>query len=630
MANGSHSSPFPGQRPRANAIAPEAPQTRPRSNAVFVKEMTDAAASQRAGELVNDVYEHVMKGTPGFKHRILHGGRTFVHTDVKNNARSQVGHVAGIGLAVAAAASVPFTAGLTVAGPVLVGLGAWGFKKGMTACMHSYMKRQVKQAVRKEHWPTAPLDSKTTALSVDMLNSFVYDLDELKKDYQNYQKAWKKKKRNPLSFEAMRDQAIANFGNLSKQRANHAVGWGPDPYTKVCIRIARLIYYGNWLMIYLTLLEKEAAGRVEHASENMKGLFEQIIHQVHWTGNHQKCHQVCYRPKFEELQVRSIPAAQHQVDVDNALRVLKNPASLERLQPKQELRIPSPDEQQVESMLTPEGKGKLETIEENPFVEAFQEGAEFNAGYSGDLVASNLAGTPTDSPDLNTLQADLITEAFEAANVVNSLAQKNYSEAVLTASLAAVREGASIGATRAGAAVSTMLSNASAGNAVTALINESVGVAIDKTKESFTYNRPVLKSVESMLHTSVSGEPPNVDQEIAKLLKKGQKGVMDRLIRKVNFHYPYLIGTYAKEAHAYAQKIAQRIQARRLAFASCTEACEVVKRMVKIHRYAGKLHLHISLLRAGIRSILAGIYLEGAKPPIGNEAISSAIGNKQL
>lgn len=632
--------PAPGQtRSRANAIAPQnlpqsnafAPQTRPRSNAVFVTEVTDAKAAERARELVNDVFEHVMKGSPGYKHRIVHGARTFVHTDVKNNARSQVGHVAGIGIAVAAAASVPFTAGLTMVVPALIGLSAWGLKKGLNAGNHSYMKKQIKQAIRDGHWPTTPLDGKTTTLSVDMLNSLVYDLGELKKDYRNYQKAIQKKKGNVLSFEAMREKAIADFEQLSKQRANPAFGSGPDPRAKVCIRIARLIYYGNWLLLYLAIFEKEVQANVERAAEPMKGLFEQIVRQVHWGGNHGKCGNVCYGPSFDQLQTRSIPKAQHGAAVDVAMRVLENPAALERLQPKKELKIVSPDEQQIEAKLTPEKSDWLEKVEENSLVEAFREAAEFDAGYAGNFVASNLAGNPTASPELNTVQADLITGAFEIANISKSLIQKNYSEAILTASLAGVREGASIGATRAGAAFGTMLSNASAGNAVTALINETVGIAIDKTKESFTYNRPVLKSVETMLNGSVMGEQPKVDEEIAKLLEKGQKGVMDRLIRKVNFHYPGLIGEYAKEAHSYAAKFEQRIQGGKVPIASCTEACRAVKRMVKVNRYAGKLHLHIALLRSGIRIILEGVY--GAKPITGgpsNEKIFNSITNEML
>jgi hypothetical protein len=639
MPNPNQPFPAPGQtRSRANAVAPQnlpqsnafAPQTRPRSNAVFVTEVTDAKAAERARELVNDVFEGVMKNAPGFTHRVVHGGRTFVHTDVRNNARSQVGHVAGVGIAVAAAASVPFTAGLSVVAPVLIGLSAWGFKKGLSACMHSHMKKQVKQAIRGGHWPTAPLDEKTTALSMDMLNSFVYDLDELKKDYQNYKKTAKKKKASALSFEAMREQAMGNFDHFSKQRANYGLIGGPDAYTKVCVRIARLVYYGNWLLIYLKIFEKEANGKVERAAEQMKGLFEQIVRQVHWGGNHQKCANVCYGPSFDQLLTRSIPEAQHRAEIEAAMRVLDNPAALERLRPKQELRIVSPDEQQIDSLLTPENPDLLEKFENNAGVEAFKEATEFEAGYAGNFVASTLAGNPTDSSDLNTMQADLITEAFEVANVSKSLIQKNYSQAILDASLMGAREAASIGATRAGAAVGTMLNNASAGNAVTALINETVGIAIEKTKESFTYNRPVLKSVETMLNGSVAGEQPKVDQEIATLLEKGKKGVMDRLLRKVNFHYPYLVGKYAKEAHAYVAKFEQRIQGGRLPIASCTEACEAVKRVVKIHRYAGKLHLHLALLRSGIQSILAGIYLEGAKPVTGNKAVFDSITNESL
>lgn len=611
-------------------------QTRPRRNAVFINEFTDVEASKRAAELVNDVYEHVMKKTPGFKHRIVHGARTFCHTDVKNNARSQVGHVVGIGFAVAAAASVaaiPVTGGISFIGPALVGLGAWGAKKGLAECMHSYMKRQIKLAIRGEHWPTSPIDNKTTSLSMDMVNALIYDMTALKKNYQAYKKD---KKEKALSFKELRDDAIANFSSLSKERANvrYKIGpWKTDPYKKVRIRIARLLYYSNWLLAYLTLHEEETRKKVEEAAREMEALFDQVIRQVHYAGNHIKCEKthICYGPAFNSLRKRSIPAAQHQTDIDAAMRIFQNPAAINRLQQKEELILPDVAEEMIEAGL------KVDDSLKEKAITKLGEGTELAADFYGFVAGfrgSQFLAIQTDSPEAGTAEADSIALLLEATGAAKSIYEGKYSEAALIASMSMVREGASMGATRAGGALTKLLGEGvgagMAGNAVTALINETIGIAISKTKESVTVNRPVLKSVHKMLGQTVAGKPPDIDEEFAHLKTKDDPGVMNRLMQKISFHYPHLIGNYAKQLHTYSEKINQRVQNREPTFVSCREACEVVKRMMKVHRYAEKLELHIALLRMAILYIRNDIYLHDVNKNIGNNAVSNAIGNEQL
>ncbi|MBF0224998.1 MAG: hypothetical protein HQK76_06040 [Desulfobacterales bacterium] len=579
---------------------------------VVVEAIEDRKALQRTHELFNDVYEYINnEAQKTVKHRVKNSIRTFIHTDLKNPvAGGKVGgFVTKVGVAVGVSVAV---AAIAATGPVGIGIAAaaalitWGAKKGVAQVQHDLSKKKVIQTIRTQEPQAHNINSQTQEIAVAMLDALVYDLGELPKDYKAYVKSLPKPQSGTTAVNAIPlidfINEIKRLGGSSspyvKKRANPSLfrraftsESKPNPHDKVRIRVSRIFYYFDWLDTYLYTMGDEAADHTQKTADSIENLVLNIKQQVHYTGSHLHCHlnNLCYGPDDSHLQVTVVSSQVSgvpQTVLDKLEEVNKKPAKLQQLTrpPTSVTALDEDEENRIDTALE-----KVTGAMESGF------GETINGALTSDSFVQDVLGIAEDDLEGGFFVGETKALATSGLNVISSLRQGDKGGALLEGSTTVISTGAKYGIKQATSGMSTVL-GAGVGTALT----ECVDAAVDRVKESFKYNRPVLNKVTSLLQMNATEQQTQIDSDIRELLKKGKPEVMMRLIMKITFHYPRRFGDQATKFKTDLQTIDTRLGNRLPPFENCKQAYKSMSHLLKINRYAEKHLLHIALLTTAL------------------------------
>ncbi|MEK8019192.1 MAG: hypothetical protein VSS75_020165 [Candidatus Parabeggiatoa sp.] len=582
----------------------------------LVEEIRDKNAEKRSQELFSDVY-NVVNGTGTLKHRIKNSIRTFIHTDLTNSMAhtNMLGFstnlTVGVGIAVAVAA-------IGATGPIgmlVVATGAiitWAAKKTFEIAKHSKMKQKVIDTIRSgAEFPTK-ITKENQPIADAMLGSLVYDLGEFVKDYKNCVDSRLTLNNQPIDFTPAKiaavihlvsEQEISGVGN-AKKRANPGLlrrvftsEYKPDSFSRLKIRVARILYYFQWLRAYLDTYANEATSHLEQIASNSDNLMERIKNQVHYTGNHVMCpNDFCYGPSGQDITVTQKSA--QSLGVSDAFakhyaEIIGNKAKFDKLMQKKSGPLPQLEEENEDSL--DQCLAKSTEILEHDFT-----------GIINEAVTSDpfktMVGAMTKED--NNFGGYVIDEGLEGVTLgvktIANLKQGNKNEAIIDGAGHMGKLGVKYG-------IVNPLENAikeTAGEIVSGGVGKAITIcvesAIARTQESFKYNRPILNKVTAVLHLPLDETQAQLDKDVIELLKKGKNEVLMRLLSKVNYHYPIRYTDKATKLKEDLERIQGRINKKQPGFTSCKEAYKVVRHLLKINRYAEKHLLHIALLNSSL------------------------------